>query len=140
MEYVCPTKMDPISYAILTDSNFDYSKLTWDDMVTMVEFWAFRFADPLNVCKVWITLCTENMNRDLWQKTCNAICGSRYDPTTNKTTYHSEFKYIFQTRKGQESKAKSPLEDFDMKKQERCTEFSSIIDVYIDRNFIFDKP
>ena len=55
-QYVMPNVMDPISIEILTNPKFKYSTLTWDDMVTMANFWILRFANPTKSTWAWILL------------------------------------------------------------------------------------
>jgi len=61
-----PTKMDAMSYEILTNANFDYSKVTHEDFLVMLEFWLYRSARPLDPCKAWIQLLGQNTNFLNW--------------------------------------------------------------------------
>jgi len=72
MEYTIPTKMDPMSYEILTNNKFDYSILTWENTIPMIEFWALRLANPTDACRAWIELFGNN-RRDLFNRMFRSI-------------------------------------------------------------------
>jgi len=49
-------QMNRMSREILTNPNFDFSSITWPDMVTMITFWWHRFARPAAACTAWVWL------------------------------------------------------------------------------------
>jgi hypothetical protein len=49
-------KIDPIVRQILTDSNFDFSSITQEDVFQMLTFWRFQRAKPNDLFWVWYML------------------------------------------------------------------------------------
>lgn len=109
-----PTKMDATSLGILTNSNFDYSKLTWEDMIEMGTFWAWRIGDPIEALRVWIELLEENAP-NLFRRMYSAILNVGFSSNEDAEIFDS----IFEARRGKSfrnivGKIAVPIDNFDI--------------------------
>jgi hypothetical protein len=106
--------MDPMSREILTNPNFDFSTITWENAVTMITFWRFRFATPTAACRAWINILTpkqhsnENINRMF-----KAILND--DNDWQAKADFAEISYMWTTKNFKRDNIGNvgPLEDFD---------------------------
>jgi hypothetical protein len=106
--------MDETVRQILTDPNFDYSQLTWENSLPMFEFWISRFADPDKACLAWIRLMSKNA-QSLFNRFGSAVLSNGYtssEVTRNKNEDNILFASLFDARRGKKNEVE-PITDFD---------------------------
>jgi len=106
-----PTKMDTMSREILTNPNFDVSKITWEEFLDMCDFWLFRMANPRLPCEAWIRLVYPAGHLSRWIREVD-------DPSTDAGARYQK-RVTFRKNSGisreemAELIGKTPIEDFD---------------------------
>lgn len=113
-----PTKLDSMSLEVLTNKNFDFSKLTVSDAAEMLKFWIYRFADPTKICAIWMYFIRKN-NPGLFHLMANAVVDHSeklyHDPQhpENDILYQVVFDG-FTERCGKKQKQYPPIENLDV--------------------------
>jgi hypothetical protein len=101
-----------MSREILTNPNFDFSQVTWENIVEMTSFWRCRFAKPSRACRAWVV-----MIRSKCPTLYNRLGGALLDGITiqQREDYNKYFSHLWRKKfYSTHSKDQVPvLEDFD---------------------------
>jgi len=103
-------KMEPTVGAIITDPNFDYSKLTWEEHgIPILTFLILRFASPEDACWAAYKLIEKN-SPELFARMCRAVNMNMVDAAGVESADSAMLKPMFLNRRRQDV---LPIVDFD---------------------------
>lgn len=104
-------RIDPMSREILTNPNFDFSQVTWENIVEMTSFWQCRYAEPSRACRAWVI-----MIRSKCPILYNRLAGALLAHSTiqQREDYNKYFSHLWKEKfYSTHSKSQVPdLEDF----------------------------